>query len=94
MRLSSLLLPSHAVTCAFQPGELVSTDYGRLVTAKLILFAGTVPLAWNNMRTFVPSLEARPADAAGILRQYVARELVLLLVVIALTAWLIATPQP
>lgn len=77
-----------------RPAQLVDSEYGRLVAGKLLLFAGTVPLAWNNLRSFVPAITARPLDARRMLRQYVARELALLLFVVALTVWLIATPQP
>ncbi|MCW2949563.1 MAG: copper resistance protein CopC [Thermoleophilia bacterium] len=75
-------------------GELTSSRYGRLVLAKFVLYAATMPLAWNNMSAFVPALRARPDDAPHMLRQYVWRELALLVVVIGLTVWLIATPQP
>ncbi|MCW2956216.1 MAG: hypothetical protein JWO69_1085 [Thermoleophilia bacterium] len=74
--------------------ELVDSTYGRLIVAKLLLFAGTMPLAFNNMSAFVPRIARRPEDAPRMLRQYVLREAALLLVVVALTVWLIATPQP
>ena len=70
------------------------SEYGRLVVAKLVLYLGTMPLAWNNMGAFVPQVRRRPEDAPRMLRQYVWRETALLVVVIALTVWLIATPQP
>jgi putative copper export protein len=75
-------------------GELLSSTYGRLILAKLALYLGTMPLAWNNMRTFVPAISRRPDDAPQMLRQYVWRELSLVVVVLVLTVWLIATPQP
>lgn len=76
------------------PADVLDSRYGRLVSAKLLLFLGTIPFAWNNMTAFVPSLEERPRDAPYMLRQYVVRELVLLVAVVAFTVWLIATPQP
>jgi putative copper export protein len=76
------------------PHQLVDSTYGRLVAGKLLLYAATMPLAWNNMTAFVPRIERRPEDAPRLLRQYVWRETVLLVLVIALTVWLIATPQP
>jgi copper transport protein len=76
------------------PGELVSSRYGRLIVGKLLLYAATLPLAWNNMTAFVPAIRARPEAGPRMLRQYVRRELFLLVVVLALTVWLIATPQP
>jgi copper transport protein len=76
------------------PAELLDSRYGRLVFAKLLLYLGTMPLAWNNMTAFVPNVQRRPDDAPRMLRQYVWREFALLVVVLALTVWLIATPQP
>jgi copper transport protein len=75
-------------------GELLHSEYGRLVVAKLVLYLGTMPLAWNNMSAFVPQVRRRPEDAPRMLRQYVLREFALLLLVLAFTVWLIATPQP
>ncbi len=75
-------------------GELIDSTYGRLILAKLALYLGTMPLAWNNMSAFVPQVARRPEDAPRMLRQYVLREMFLVVVVVALTVWLIATPQP
>jgi copper transport protein len=75
-------------------GDLLDSRYGRLVLAKLALYFGTMPLAWNNMSAFVPAIRRRPDDAPRMLRQYVWREFALLVVILALTVWLIATPQP
>ncbi|MCB0877394.1 MAG: copper resistance protein CopC/CopD [Thermoleophilia bacterium] len=75
-------------------GDLLDSTYGRLILGKLVLYLGTMPLAWNNMSAFVPAIRRRPDDAPRMLRQYVARELVLVVCVVALTVWLIATPQP
>ncbi|MEO6866686.1 MAG: copper resistance protein CopC [Gaiellales bacterium] len=76
------------------PSELLDSRYGRLIVGKLVLYLGTMPLAFNNMHAFVPQLRRRPEDAPRLLRQYVWREFSLLLVIIGLTVWLIATPQP
>lgn len=76
------------------PSELSESTYARLIVAKLLLYVGTMPLAWNNMSAFAPQIRRRPDDAPRMLRQYVWRESALLLVVLALTVWLIATPQP
>jgi copper transport protein len=73
---------------------LLESTYGRLILAKLALFLGTIPLAWNNKDVFVPSLQGRPEDAPRMLRQYVLREFMLVAAIVALTVWLIATPQP
>lgn len=74
--------------------ELVDSTYGRIIVAKLALYLGTMPLAFNNMSAFVPSIAHRPDDAPAMLRQYAWRELALVTAVVALTVWLIATPQP
>jgi copper transport protein len=74
--------------------DLLESTYGRLVLAKLALYLGTMPLAWNNKDVFVPAIVRRPEDAPRMLRQYVWRELALVVVVVVLTVWLIATPQP
>lgn len=93
-----VLLASGVVTTLIELdvdlGALLNSEYGRLITAKVILLLAAMPLAWNNRRAFVPALERRPDDAPRLLRQYVAREFALLLVVIGITTWLIATPQP
>jgi copper transport protein len=73
---------------------LLNTAYGRIILAKLVLYAGALPLAWLNKSTYVPAIERRPDAAAHLLRQYVAREFALVLAVVALTAWLIGTDQP
>jgi len=74
--------------------QLIDSTYGRLILAKLLLYAATMPLAWNNMSAFVPAVRRRPEDAPRMLQQYVWREFGLLVVVLGLTVWLIATPQP
>lgn len=74
-----------------EPRDLVDTQYGRIVLAKLLLFAGTMPLAWLNKSTYVPAIERRPELATHLLRQYVWRELFLLVAIVAVTAWLIGS---
>lgn len=75
-------------------GDLVDSTYGRIIVAKVALYLGTMPLAFNNMSAFVPAIARRPDDAPAMLRQYVWREFALVVTVVALTVWLIATPQP
>lgn len=67
------------------------SQYGHLLLAKLLLFAGTIPMAALNMTTLVPRITTHPTLAAPILRRYVVREGVLLLIVLAMTAWLVST---
>lgn len=76
------------------PAELVQSQYGRIIVAKLFLFGATIPLAYMNMKVSVPAIAARPAEATSLLRQYVYRELFLVLVIVGLTAWLIDTSPP
>lgn len=73
------------------PHELWDTQYGRLVLAKLVLYTGTMPLAWLNMTLYVPTVQRHPERASHLLRQYVWRELFLLVVVVGLTGWLITS---
>lgn len=74
--------------------DLTTTDYGRLVLAKIFLFVATMPMAALNKSTYVPALEKQPHDAPRLLRQYVYRELLILLAILALTAMLIHTEPP
>lgn len=77
-----------------RPHELLDSQYGRIVLAKLLLFAGTLPLAFMNRSAYVPAIASRPGQASALLRQYVFRELFLLLTILALTAWLVRTAPP
>ncbi len=67
------------------------SQYGHLLLAKILLFAGTIPMAALNMTTLVPRVSSHPELAGPLLRRYVLRESVLLLAVLAMTAWLVAT---
>lgn len=74
--------------------SLTDTQYGRLVLAKLFLFAATMPMAALNKSTLVPALENRPDDAPQLLRRYVYRELFILIAILGMTAALIGTTPP
>jgi copper resistance protein D len=72
---------------------LFTTVYGRLLGAKLLLFAGMLGLAAANRYVFSPRLEAalRVANfgrAAGMLRRSLWTETGLVFLVVALVAWL------
>lgn len=74
-------------------GGLVSTLYGRLLAAKLVLFAGMLALAAANRYRLTPRLEAaltrgEPHAAARALRLSLRYEAVLALLVLALVAWI------
>jgi copper transport protein len=73
------------------PNDIVESSWGRIVLAKLLIYASIVPLAWLNRSTYLPAIERRPDSASHLLRQYVYRELFLLIAIVALTAWLIST---
>lgn len=77
---------------------LVETTYGRLLLVKLLLFGLTLPLAALNRKVHLPRLR-EPVDAdagahpgAARLRRFVLAETAIVLAVVALTAWLVATP--
>lgn len=70
---------------------LTGSDYGRLLLLKiggLVLVLVVGAYNWLRLR---PALDA---DRVGILRRTVAAELVLGFAVLAVTAWLVATPPP
>jgi len=76
---------------------LVDTDYGLLVLAKIALFALLIVLGAYNQRWALPRLRRlaaagdEPGHAAALLRQAVALEVGLALVVIAVTSVLVVT---
>jgi copper transport protein len=78
-------------------GALVDTEYGLLVLAKIMLLALLIALGALNQRWALPRLRLlaaggeEPGRAAAILRQSVALEVGLALVVIAVTSVLVAT---
>lgn len=72
---------------------LVSTLYGRLLGAKLVLFTAMVALAAANRYRLTPALEAALADgephvAARALRRSLRHEAALAVLVLGLVAWL------
>ena len=76
------------------PGELVSSGYGRWITAKSALLAALLALAaWNRLR-LLPALARGTPDAAPRFRRTVAAEVVLMGAVIVAAAVLAQTPPP
>lgn len=67
--------------------QLLAAPWGRLIAAKLLLFAGTLALAWRHRSTLVPALLASGEGAAARLRASLALEGGLLLGIAALVAW-------
>lgn len=72
----------------------LSSTYGRLLITKLVLLAGIVPLAFMNSRMHLPGLQSRPADARAQLTSYAQSEVLIVVAIVAITAWLIHTPPP
>lgn len=72
---------------------LFTTLYGRLLIAKLVLFAGMLGLAWANRFRLTPALAATlnggdHADAVRALRRSLALETAAALAILWLVAWL------
>jgi copper transport protein len=70
---------------------LVETTYGRVLLAKLGLFALTLPIANVNRTRHVPAIVAGGAQARLLLRRFMRFEIAILTLLVALTAWLIET---
>ena len=77
----------------FDVGDLVGTEYGRLVLAKIVLLAFTIPLAKANQERHIPELLEMTRRSSTNLRRYVVFEILLVATIIAVTSWLVyATP--
>ncbi|MGE5794566.1 MAG: CopD family protein, partial [Bacteroidota bacterium] len=75
-------------------GQLVSSGYGRWITAKSALLAALLALAtWNRLR-LQPALERGTTDAARRLRRTVTAEIVLIGAAITAAALLAQPPPP
>jgi len=72
------------------PGELLSTDYGRLILAKIALFVVLALLGAINHFRNVPAGEGR----MGALRRVGSMEILVGITVIVLAATLVTTPPP
>lgn len=66
--------------------QLAGAPWGRLIAAKLLLFAGTLALAWRHRTRLVPALQAAQPGAADRLRASLALEWALLIGVFAIVA--------
>jgi copper transport protein len=96
----AVLIPTGAVSALNEIGwsrhALLDTTYGQLVFAKVLLLLATMPMAAMNRYRNVPALEKaglthEQSQTRRRLSLYVRGEIVLLVVVVALTAWLIAS---
>jgi copper transport protein len=88
-----LVAVTGVVRAAFElhdAGELLSTDYGRLIVAKAVLFAVLALLGAVNHFRHVPAGERR----VGTLRRLGSIELVVGTTIVVLAATLVTTPPP
>ena len=74
--------------------DLWTSSWGRLLSVKVLLLGGVAGLGWFNWRVVTPRLLAGAAPAERDLRRAVALELLLGLLIIAVTAVLVATALP
>jgi copper transport protein len=95
--LVGLLLVSGTIVSIVQlgsPGALLSTAYGRLLTAKLALVALLLGLAAVNRLWLTPAVVAGRAAAAGRLARTAAAEVALAAAILVLAAGFRLTPPP
>lgn len=71
-----------------------ATPWGQLLLAKLSCLAGVAAIGWWNWKVVTPALEGAAPAAPSRLRRAVAIELGLGLVMLAITALLVASPLP
>lgn len=75
-------------------GELVGSDWGRLIIAKAALLVATMPLANANRLRNVPDVSRDPVRGVPRLRRFVAIELVIIVWVVGATAMLVYETPP
>lgn len=84
-------------TWRYSEGEVLSLPellWGRLILLKVALVLGAMLLGGWNWRFGTPALLRGEAPAARTVRRAIAFELLLATVILALTAWLVASPLP
>lgn len=99
-RLAGAAVAAIVVTGVFQAirlvgglGPLFGTTHGRLLVAKVVLLAVMLWIANHNRRALVAHPDGRGFEGAdiGVLRTMVRREAVLGVVVLGVTAWMVAS---
>lgn len=93
----ALVLASGAAIALLQlgtPWALLATDYGRMLSVKLLLVAGVLLIAERNRRVLTPGLAAGGSDAPAAMRAAIRLEALLLASAVAAAAFLGATPPP
>ncbi len=94
---AALLLASGVIatwTYVSHLGDLWTSDWGKLLLAKLALLAGVAAIGFYNWKVLTPALARDVAPATGRLRRAMAIELVLAVLLVAVTAVLVATGLP
>lgn len=84
-------------TWRYSGGEVLSLPellWGRLLLLKVALVLGTMLLGAWNWRVGTPALVRGDSGADTTIRRAIALELLLAFVILALTAWLVASPLP
>lgn len=79
-----------ALVTVDSPADLVTTGYGRLLTAKLLVTAGLTVLAWRNRSRWLPAARGHRASA-GLSRTRSLAELAVMTVALTLAAALAVT---
>lgn len=74
--------------------QLVNSSWGQLLIAKLVALGGVAAIGWWNWKVLTPSLEGAEPVAPTRLRRAVAIELTLGVILLAITALLVASPLP
>ena len=93
----SLVITSGVIAAVVYIGPLVTvaeSAWGRLLLLKLACMLGVMALGWYNWRVVTPALDEGNATAQGRLRTAVRLELLLGLVMLGLTAFMVATALP
>lgn len=97
-RLGAVLLLASGIRAAWSyTGPISSipgTVWGQLLMAKLAVLVGVAGLGWWNWKMITPALEGDEPAAPGRLRRAVVIELALGGLILALTAFLVASPIP
>ena len=75
-----------------RPSDLWATGYGQTLMIKLLLLVGVAGLGWYNWKVVLPGMDREPGVAR--LRRTARAELGLSIVVLLVTAILVALPTP
>jgi putative copper resistance protein D len=93
----TLIVASGTIAAVVYAGSLrqfVGATWGRLLLVKVAAMGGVVALGWYNWRIVTPGLERSDVGIGHKLRRAIRIELVLGLVLLAITAILVATALP